>query len=90
MTDHGFDLDERAEEAARNATCMRCQVVILGEASAVGMVFGRIIVPVTGIQENYQLCGKCGLALREFLTPELLQDQHYLGVKTQLLGEFWV
>jgi len=82
-------LDERAEEAAENAQCTRCGVIILQDTSSSGVVFGRIMVPLLRVTHTYQLCGKCGLALREFVFPALQSDPHFLEVKRRLLTEFW-
>lgn len=82
-------LEERAEAAARTAVCTRCDVVILEDRSATGVLFGRLIVPVLGVKRQFQLCGKCGLALREFLYPELASDPDYQLKKLALLTEFW-
>jgi hypothetical protein len=83
------ELTARAEEAANNARCARCQVVILEDSSKTGVVFGRLLVPILGVKHTYQLCGKCGLGLREFLFPGILDDPTYLAVKATLLGEHW-
>ena len=82
-------LEERAEEAAEEATCQRCDVVILEDPSAQGVVFGRLMVPLLRVQHAYQLCGKCGLGLREYLFPGILEDPSYLEVRRQLLTEHW-
>lgn len=82
-------LEERAEAAAQEARCQRCEVVILDDASASGVVFGRLIVPVLGVKHEYQLCGKCGLGLREYVFPKLVDDPNYQSVKRQLLMEYW-
>lgn len=86
----GSSLDALAEEAANKATCSRCGVVILADSSAEGVVFGRIMVPLVRVNHAFQMCGKCGLALREFVFPPLLQDRNYLAVKEQLLTRFWL
>lgn len=83
------ELDARAEEAASKATCKRCGVLILQDSSASGLVLGRIIVPGVNVNISYQLCGKCGLALQEFLCPGLVTEREYMAVKTQLLQEHW-
>jgi hypothetical protein len=83
-------LDEKAEEAANKATCQRCETVILSDSSAEGVVFGRLIVPILGVKHEYQLCGKCGLGLREYVFPKILEDDGYLAVKNQLLTEHWL
>ena len=83
-------LEERAERAAETAQCSRCGVVILQEESKTGVVFGRLIVPILGVTHTYQLCGKCGLLLREFLFPGILDDPVYLAIKNRLLTEFWL
>lgn len=82
-------LEERAAEAASRATCARCKVVILDDSSGSGVVLGRLIVPLLGIKHAYQMCGKCGLALREFIFPDLDRDPVYQECKRKLLTEFW-
>lgn len=83
-------LEERAEEAAQTAQCDRCKVVILDDSSKLGVLFGRILVPLLGVKHTYQLCGKCGLALREFLFPRILDDPVYQDLKRQLVSEHWL
>lgn len=79
-------LDAAAEEAAERAVCARCGVRILGDPSREGVVFGRVMVPMIRLKEAFQLCGRCGLKLREFLTPEVLDNDDYIGKRNQLLG----
>lgn len=86
---HEPTLDERAEAAAREAVCTRCEAVILDEASKAGVVFGRLIVPIVSVTHTFQLCGKCGLGLREFLFPSITEDIIYQSVKHQLLTDHW-
>ena len=81
-------LQERLVKAALEARCQRCEVVILEDSSKAGVVFGRLLVPVLGVKHAYQLCGKCGLALREFLFPRLLDDPNFVETKRQLLTEW--
>lgn len=93
MTAEGCDpssLDERAREAAERAECTRCSVRILSDDSKAGLVFGRVFVPVSDARHSFQLCGKCGLALREFLKPSLVDDPEYQLAKHRLLTEFWL
>ena len=82
-------LEQRASEAAEKATCQRCEVVILEDSSATGVVFGRLMVPILQVKHAYQLCGKCGLGLREYVFPKILEDHNYLAIKEKLLTEFW-
>lgn len=84
------ELQARAEAAAEQAECTRCKVRILADESKTGMVFGRLFVPLAGSRHTFQLCGKCGLALREFLFPHLLDDATYAEIKRLLLTEHWV
>jgi hypothetical protein len=82
-------LEERAEAAAREAVCTRCDAVILDEPSRAGVVFGRLMVPVLGAKHEFQLCGRCGLGLREYLYPEVQHDPRYNLIKNLLLTEHW-
>lgn len=84
------ELDAKAEAAARDAKCQRCKVVILEDPSKSGVVFGRLMVPMLGVSHTYQLCGRCGLLLRELIYPELDYDEKYQQIKSALVEEFWV
>lgn len=82
------ELDIKAEAAARNAKCDRCAVKIMESPSYTGAMVGTFRVSVVGVTEGYQLCGRCGLYLREFLRPGLRHQAHFQGVKMELL-ERW-
>lgn len=86
---HEPTLDERAEAAAQEAVCTRCLAVILDEPSKAGLVFGRVLVPLLGVKDTFQLCGKCGLGLREYLYPEIALDPQYWSARQELLRDHW-
>lgn len=86
--DLGLTLEERAEQAAENARCQRCEKRIMRDKSAEAMAFLRILVPGLGFKKAVQLCGRCGVDLREFLSPELADDPGFQATKQALLGEW--
>jgi hypothetical protein len=61
------DLEQRAEELARRATCTRCGCVILESVGAAGAVTGTLRSLAVGSTEHIKLCGGCAFALRLFL-----------------------
>lgn len=81
-------LEARAAEAAAQAGCSRCKAVILEEGSLIGLVFVRMEAVATRQKDAVQLCGKCGLLLREFLRPERLDDPRYQAA-ADLLRRTW-
>lgn len=56
------DLEERAEEAAKNARCSLCGQVILEAPGAADMTFGSVRFPVSGRVQSFQFCGECSLS----------------------------
>lgn len=82
------DLEERAEKAASEAKCGRCGEVILRGTSAVGMVTGYYRAVALGVTAPFQLCGNCGIALREFINPRLEDDPIFQRVKKKI-QEMW-
>lgn len=81
-----MDLEEKAAEAAKRAPCGRCGEVILETESAIGTVTGYYRAVAIGTTSSFQLCGECGLDLREFLNPHLVEDAIYRGFKELLRG----
>ena len=86
---NGFDLEAEAEAAAERARCTICDVRIMGEKSRDGVLFGRIVGPFLEQPLTFQVCGLCGLKLREFIVPDVLDDPVYVESKATLLREFW-
>lgn len=80
------DIEQAAEEAGARAACSRCKAVIVEESSATGAVRGtyRAIALRPDYAQHFQLCGRCGLRLREFLFPEVEHNPIYLETKRQL------
>lgn len=82
-------LEERAEQAAKNAKCSRCGVVIMSSPASLGLTTGTVRTSALGTTVGFQLCGGCGLAVREAIWPALLVDPKYLALREELLG-LWV
>lgn len=82
------DLEERAAKAAQEARCGRCRVVIVSAGSAMGVVTGYYRAVALGSTTAFQLCGLCGLELREFLQPALEDDRAFQNMK-DILVEGW-
>lgn len=76
-------------ERAKRASCSRCKIRIVDAPSLSGTVFVSYLVPSMSVREREMLCGACGLAFREFMYPELLDDQRFQAAKQMLLGEHW-
>lgn len=74
---------------ARKAKCSRCKAVAVDEPSVSGTMMVNHYTPSLGTRVRGILCGACGLAFREFLTPEILQDPVYLALKAELQAR-WV
>lgn len=85
MDDLKRQMAERAEELARHAKCTRCQTEILEEESAIAAIYGQFRVPVVGRVDHFKLCGMCGLLLREFLVPGVVNDAAYQEAKQELI-----
>lgn len=84
------ELEARAARLAAEAICTRCQTLIMDDSSAAGLMFLSVRVPLMSVKETHQLCGKCGVQVREFLYPELLGDEKFQSAKHELLMEHWV
>lgn len=80
-----MSLEERAAEVAADARCGVCDKVILDRPDATGALVVRIRALYSGLGENVQLCGMCGLAVREILSPALKTDARYQRVKTEMI-----
>lgn len=79
-----MNLEERAEQAARNARCTRCHTRLYDNTA--GMLVGSYR-PV-GVRQSvaFQLCGRDAVELREFLNPELADDPDWQKIKAEILG----
>lgn len=75
-------------ETAKKAKCSRCKAVVVEESSVTGTVMVSYYVPALGVRQRGILCGKCGLAFREWLYPELADSPEFQAVKTELLRRF--
>lgn len=80
-----MNLEERAAEVAAEARCGMCLKVILDQPDATGALVVRIRALYSGLSENVQLCGMCGLAVREILNPALKTDTRYQRVKNEMI-----
>lgn len=81
-------LEERAEEAAKKAKCSRCGTVIMQDPGRLGLATGTLRTSALGTTVGFQLCGKCGLVVREAIWPKLLTDPNYLSLRAELM-EMW-
>lgn len=89
MSDPRLDgLPDEVIENASKAHCARCKEQIVAQESMTGTVFVNYYVPALGQRHREFLCGMCGLAFREFLYPELEQDQKFQTVKRMLQGRW--
>lgn len=75
-------------EVAKTALCCRCGVQVVESKAVTGTVLLNLYVPALGQRERLFTCGACGLALREFLHPELADDPVFQFVKRELLARF--
>ena len=75
-------------ETAKKANCSRCKIQIVGSKGLAGTVLYNLLVPLVGGRERGFLCGACGLALKEFLHPELADDATFQAVKLELQSRF--
>ena len=80
-----MNLEERAAEVAAEARCGMCDKVILDQPDATGALVVRVRSLYSGVGENVQLCGTCGLAVREILNPALKTDTRYQRVKNEMI-----
>ncbi len=80
------DIEQAAEQAAARAQCSRCKTVIMEEGSATGAVRGtyKAIALRPEYVQQFKLCGRCGLRLREFLFPEVEQNPLYVSTRRAL------
>jgi len=81
-------LEERAERAARNARCGRCRRRMLESGTQEGFLTGYYRVMSLRQTVPFQLCGPCGIELREFLNPDLAEDGQFQALKKIIL-EGW-
>lgn len=81
-------LEERAAEAARNARCGRCRRKMLESGTQEGFLTGYYRVMSLRQTVPFQLCGPCGVELREFLNPALAEDGQFQALKKIIL-EGW-
>lgn len=75
-------------ENASKAHCARCKVQIIEAESLTGTIFLNYYVPALGVKRREFLCGLCGLEFREFLYPELVDDEAFQGAKGLLQEAF--
>jgi transcription elongation factor Elf1 len=78
------ETEERARQLAAEASCARCGEVILESPSAVGAVTGQYRAVAIGIAISFALCGMCGLRLREFISPKVVEDPMYQALRDSL------
>lgn len=81
-------MDARAAEAARGARCGRCRELLLESGTAEGFLSGYYRVMALRQTVPFQLCGTCGIGLREYLNPELVTDPEFQQIKDSIL-EGW-
>ena len=89
MNDPFGDAPPELLAKAREAKCSRCEAVVVDEPSVTGTIMVSYYVPTLGVRHRVVLCGACGLAFREFIQPNLLQDPLYTAVKAELQAR-WV
>lgn len=75
-------------ETAKKARCTRCGIQVVESKGMTGTVMINLYVPALGARERLMLCGACGLAAREFLHPELVDNPVFQAVKAELLARF--
>lgn len=80
------DLPPEVVEVAREATCTRCGTVVVDEPSVAGTIMFNYFLPAIGQKQRGYLCGACGLLFREFLHPELVDNEAYQAVAKALRG----
>ncbi len=68
-------LPAEVAEAVERAECVRCKVKIVDTPTLMGTVFVNYQVPAMGKHDRHFLCSACGLSFREFLQPELKDDE---------------
>jgi hypothetical protein len=75
-------------ETAKKARCTRCGIQVVESKGMTGTVMINLYVPALGARERLMLCGACGLAAREFLHPELVDNPVFQAVKAEFLARF--
>jgi hypothetical protein len=78
------DLPPRVIAKAREVACSRCAVVVVDSPSVEGTTMVNFYAPTSGMRRRAVLCGACGLLLREFLYPRLVDDPDYRAVAAEL------
>lgn len=78
------DLPPEVIAKARDVKCSRCSVVVVDSSSVEGTTMVNFYAPTSGMRRRAVLCGACGLALREFLYPGLLDIPEYQAVAAEL------
>lgn len=100
MSDHNHPEPETEDERfsglpaavvdrAKEAKCSRCKIQVVESPAIRGTVMVSYYVPALGQRRRGVLCGACGIAFREFLMPELLDNPAYQQVAARLRQE-WV
>lgn len=88
MEDEDYARNTPAEEEelalAQQAKCARCKVTVVDEASILGAVMVNYYLPALEARWRLFLCGSCGLAFREFMHPELAEDETFQAVVGEL------
>jgi len=75
-------------DRAKQAKCSACGVTVVEDASIAGSVMVNYYVPASGAKARVILCGRHGLALRELLHPQIVDNPQYQEAKKRLL-EVW-
>jgi hypothetical protein len=78
------EIPDETMETARKALCSVCKKPVVDAPGMSGIVMVNTYVPAINSRERVILCGAHGLALREFLHPDILKDPVYLAVKKEL------
>jgi hypothetical protein len=77
-------LPQSVYDRASSAHCIRCKVRLLESPAVTGTVMVQYYVPALGVKQRGFLCGACGLDFRQFLMPELAEDQTFQAVVAEL------
>lgn len=81
-------LPESVVRNAKKAYCSHCKVKILESTSPFACHSVKIKVPTeAGVLAAF-LCGPCSLTLREFMWPELLENEEWKSAARRL-RELW-
>lgn len=78
------ELPQSVIDAASEAYCTRCKEQIVGSKSVTGTMMFNYYVPALGVRARGILCGACGIAFREFASPELADNPAYRAVVAEL------